>query len=170
VGIFGKKSQSTQSPSFDGVAGAGELERIVDAFLHNCGTGETHWVLGNAEAISQATPADQKARASSNFLGHPWKWIKAVADQGERDNNLALVAKLGLMCQVWNRMILKQEPIHQMSRLTRAPLDIELGLYKSALAALALMPLTVLAPSFRVESRAGVSGKHVSRSVTVSCF
>ena len=140
VGIFGKKPEPVQSPDFHGAAGASDLERLVDAFLRYCATGDTYWILNCAEAISNATPADRNAHASSNSQERPWKWIKAVADQGEQDKDHGLIAKLGLMCQVWNRMILKQEPIHQMSRLARAPLDIELGLYKSALTALFVMP------------------------------
>lgn len=168
MGIFGKKPQQAPSPGFDRDAGAGQLEQIVDAFLRNCGAGENYLILSNAEAISQAASADRKARASSDSRSRQWKWIKAVADQGEQDNNVAFVAKLGLMCQVWNRMILEQEPIHQMTCLARAPLDIELGLYKSALAALAAMPPTrVLVPGGEQGWNVGEAREQISHCVVL---
>jgi hypothetical protein len=41
MGIFGKKQQRAQSSDSGEVAGASELERLIDVFLHNCGTGNT---------------------------------------------------------------------------------------------------------------------------------
>ena len=84
---------------------------------------------------------------SADFLKEPWKWIMAVADRAARDSNRILVAKIGLMCQLWNRVLLADEPRYAMGRLVRAPGEIELRLYSLALAALVTMERTdVLIP------------------------
>ena len=63
----------------------------------------------------------------------------AVADRAARDGNRVFPAKIGLMCQLWNRVVLADEPRCAMGRLVRAPSEIELGLYRLALAALVMM-------------------------------
>lgn len=51
------------------------------------------------------------------------------------------------MCQLWNRVVLADEPRYQVGRLVEAPDDIELGLYRLALAALVTMErMDVLIP------------------------
>lgn len=156
MGIFARKqtpppsaSKQTPPPSaeFNGVAGAHELERLVDGLLECAARGRTDGVLESAQQIFLAKPTNPRAPVSSDFLVEPWKWMMAVADRAARDGNRVFVAKLGLMCQLWNRVVLADEPRYQMGRLVEAPSDIELGLYRLALAALVTMErMDVLIP------------------------
>jgi TPR repeat protein len=148
VGIFGRKQTPTPSarnqttrPSaeFDGLAGAQELERLVDGLLECAARGRTDGILEEAQQIFLAGSKRPQAAASDDFLVAPWKWIMAVADRAARDGNRVFPAKIGLMCQLWNRVVLADEPRYQSGRLVRAPNDIELGLYRLALAALVAM-------------------------------
>src|ERR1700728_2301899 len=121
VGIFKDKQPSPPGGEFDGVRGAQELERLVDRLLECAAQGRTDGVLDSAQQIFLAKPADPRARASSDFLREPWKWIMAVADRAARDGSRVLPAKVGLMSQLWNRVVLADEPRYAMGRLVPAP-------------------------------------------------
>jgi TPR repeat protein len=147
VGIFGSKQAPAPSAEFDGVAGAQELERLVDRLLECAAQGRTDGILDTAQQIFLAKPTNPRAQVSADFLEAPWKWMMAVADRAARDGNRVFPAKIGLMCQLWNRVVLADEPRYQMGRLVEAPSDIELGLYRLALAALVTMErMDVLIP------------------------
>ena len=127
--------------------GADELERLVNGLLECAARGRTDGVLEMAQRIFLAKPSDPRAPVSADFLNEPWKWIMAVADRAARDGNRVLAAKIGLMCQLWNRVVLADEPRYAMGRLVDAPGEIELRLYRLALAALVTMERTdVLIP------------------------
>jgi TPR repeat protein len=129
------------------VAGAEELERLVDGLLECAARGRTDGILEAAQQIFRARPTDPRAPVSDDFLVAPWKWMMAVADRAARDGNHVLPAKIGLMCQLWNRVVLADEPRYQFGRLVEAPSDIELGLYRLALGALVTMErMDVLIP------------------------
>ncbi len=68
--------------------------------------------------------------------------MMAVADRAAQDGNRVFPAKIGLMCQIWNRVVLTDEPRYAMGRLVRTPSDMELSLYGLALAALITMERT----------------------------
>ena len=139
MGIFRGKQPPPPSGEFDGVRGAEELERLVDGLLECAARGRTDGVLEMAQRIFLAKPSDPRARVSADFLNEPWKWMMAVADWAARDGNRVFPAKIGLMCQLWNRVVLADEPRYAMGRLVPAPSEIELGLYRLALAALVTM-------------------------------
>jgi TPR repeat protein len=147
VGIFGSKQAPAPSAEFDGVAGAQELERLVDRLLECAARGRTDGILDTAQQIFLAKPTNPRALVSADFLEEPWKWMMAVAKRAARDGNRVFPAKIGLMCQLWNRVVLADEPRYQMGRLVEAPSDVELGLYRLALAALVTMErMEVLIP------------------------
>jgi hypothetical protein len=147
VGIFGSKQKPSPATGFDGAAGAAELDRLVSGVLECAARGRTDGVLELAQQIFLAKPGDAKAPMSGDFLVAPWKWIMAVSGRAASEGNRILPAKIGLMCQLWNRVLLASEPRYQMGRLVRAPLDIEFGLYRLALTALvAMQPGDVLVP------------------------
>jgi len=139
VGILGRKQTPPPSAEFDGVAGAQELERLVDRLLECAAKGHTEGILDTAQQIFLAKPTNPRAPVSDDFLEEPWKWTMAVADRAARDGNRVFPAKIGLMCQLWNRVVLADEPRYEFGRLVQAPDDIELGLYRLALAALVTM-------------------------------
>jgi hypothetical protein len=149
VGIFGSKQTQAPRPSAapDGVAGAQELRRLVDRLLECAARGRTDGILDTAQQIFLARPTNPRAPVADDFLVAPWKWMMAVADRAARDGDRVFVARIGLMCQLWNRIVLVDEPRYQMGRLVQAPSDIELGLYQLALAALVAMDrMDVLVP------------------------
>src|SRR6267378_6929243 len=127
VGIFGRKQSPPLIAEFDGMAGAQDLERLVDWLLECAAQGRTDGVLDTAQQIFLATPRNPRAQVSADFLEEPWKWMMAVAHRAAQDGNRVFPAKIGLMCQLWNRVVLADEPRYQMGRLVQAPSDIELG-------------------------------------------
>jgi len=121
---------------FDGVTGAGELERLVDLFLAYAGRNDTESVLDIAGQIFVATPRDTEAQISRDFLIEPWKWMDAVADRALRAGNRILPAKIGLVTRIWNHVVLELDGRYQGGRLVRTPPSLELHLYKLALSGL----------------------------------
>ena len=136
MALFRKAQQSPQPRSFDGIAGRQELERLVHAFLTAAGSGYIEPVGDIAQSIHMATPGDPNAKVGPGFLIAPWKWIAAVAHRAETDGSHALAGQIGLMTEIWNRQILKEDPRYQFGRLVDAPIDIEQEIYKSALRSL----------------------------------
>jgi tetratricopeptide (TPR) repeat protein len=142
VKIFRSRPQPVTSSDFVGNDGHDELAALVDTFLRSCGANNEERALAIAQRIFAATPIDNpqtRGIPSDFFDRRPWKWILAVAERAEESGDRSLAAKIGLMAQIWNRIILKEEPRYQMGRLMKAPLDLEQQVYTAALRSLVRM-------------------------------
>jgi hypothetical protein len=80
-----------------------------------------------------------------SFLQQPWHWLRALSEEAEDRGDHVIVAKLALMCFLWNRLLIPLDSRIQIGALVKAPRDAEAGLYAPGLRAMdALPPGTVL--------------------------
>jgi hypothetical protein len=124
------------------MAGREELDQHTRAFLANLVRDNVDGALNNAQQIFLAMPSDPGARVSPSFFDDRWHWIAAVARRAQNDGSHEFVGRIGLMTQIWNRMILAQDPRMQGGRLTPAPIEIEIEIYGTALRSLLQMQAT----------------------------
>lgn len=84
--------------------------------------------------------ANPNAPVTEDFFDDRWKWILAVANAAYMEGDLILAARIGLMTELWNRRVLKEEGRYQFGRLTPAPLGIEQRIYVLALQGVEQLP------------------------------
>lgn len=134
--LFGKRRDDNalgQPVAFNGVDGRASIAEGSSAFLANLANSNVDGALAVTQTIFQSMPTDRSARVNSNFLEDRWKWIAAVATRGEEEGLHDLAGRIGLMTEVWNRHILKDEPRLQFGRLVQTPLELELSIYEAAI-------------------------------------
>lgn len=135
-------SPAASDVSFDGMAGRDNVEWGSDDFLTNIACQNVDAALKCTQMIFEAMPGDPHAPISSTFLEDRWRWIHSVARRASQDGRSAESARIGLMTEIWNRRILKQQPSLQFGRLVKSPVDLELGIYEAALTSLLQMDST----------------------------
>lgn len=140
MGLFSKKKQPLPPPAplvFDGVRGADTLAQLTMTLLQRAGEGWTEPIGDVASTIFSAMPTDPSSRVGNDFFDSRWNWILAVAKRAESGGDLALAGRIGLMCEVWNRGVLREDPRYEAGRLTKVKFETEMDLYRCALRSLA---------------------------------
>ena len=145
-----RKPPSRPAPAprvFDGWEGRGEADRLATVFLKQAARNDVEAVASISQSIMSATPNDPGARVGMDFFTAPWAWLAAVAHRAESDENFQFAGRIGMMTEIWNRVILTNDPSIQMGRLVSAPLQLEAQIYGTALRCLTqLDPATPLVP------------------------
>lgn len=110
----------------------------VDTFLESLVRQDPDAALGAAQGIFAATPPT--VERGTSFLERPWHWLSDIASSSDAHGQFVRAARIALLCQLWNRMILKEDSRLQMGRLVQAPLEAELEIYRSGLRSLLRLP------------------------------
>jgi hypothetical protein len=117
-----------------------DLESLSDTLLA-CG-GQMAAAHAAAKAIFLATPSPHpnrrmtSERRVSEVLERPWRWMADSAESG----TAVLAAKLALVCWLWNRALIPDDPMIQAGALVEVPPEAEVRLYVSGLRALTQLP------------------------------
>ena len=137
--LFGTKRTRRDPPIAENTdASANAVLAGVDRFLSALVRNDTDGALDAAQGIFLATLIRPVPWVpdSLNDRGPSWPTSRERKEVEEPVS----VARIALLCQVWNRMILTQEPRLEMGRLVRAPRGIEQRLYTIGLRAMFRLP------------------------------
>lgn len=112
------------------------VEGLIDRML-SCG-GD----LVEAHAAARAILAASPDTADPDQV---WPWLAGVADAAESSGAHALAAKIALVCLLWNRVLIPQDPAIQTGALARTSELLEARVYETGLTC-----LCHLAPTHRL--------------------
>jgi TPR repeat protein len=133
------QKHGSSSASHDRVAASDSgADLYVDKFLESLARQNPDSALSATQGIFAATPSS--VYRGTNYLERPWRWLSDIASSSDGHGEFSRAAKIALLCQIWNRMILKEDSRLQMGRLVQAPLETEMEIYRSGLRSLIRLP------------------------------
>lgn len=74
------------------------------------------------------------------FLERPWSWLRDLSLDALARGDAVTAAKLALMCFLWNRVLVVEDPDIQMGALVKAPARVEAQLYEVGFRAMQDLP------------------------------
>jgi hypothetical protein len=117
-----------------------EVMDYVDRVL-GCG-GNLEEANAAAKLIFIACPkTDPHRRITSQrevdaLLERPWRWLRDLSVEAETRSDQVVAAKLALLCFLWNRMLIADDPNIQRGALVQAPGEVEARMYEVGLRAM----------------------------------